>query len=243
MDGLVDAVALALAVGDAAEGRRGEQADGAGDDRGLVGDDVAEQVAGDDDTVEGAGVLDQQHGGAVDQLVLELQLGELPADDLGDGLAPEARGGEHVGLVEGPDLGGRVLGQGEEAGEAGDALNLGAAVGLGVAGVAGTVVLGAVAEVDAAGKLADDDEVGTAADLGLERGAVDEGVGGEVARAQVAVGAELLAELQETLLGADGGGGAPFGTADGAEEDGISSLGGVEGLVGEGVIVLVNGSL
>ena len=243
VDGLVDAVALALAIRNAAQGSGGEQADGAGDDGSLVGNDVAKEVAGDDDAVEGAGVLDEQHGGAVNELVLELELGELLADDVGHGLAPEAGGGKHVGLVQRPDLGGRVLGQGEEAGESGDALNLGAAVGLGVAGVAGAVVLGAIAEVDTAGKLTDDNEVGTAADLGLEGRAVDEGLGSEVARAEVAIGAELLAELQETLLGTDGGGSAPFGTADGTEKDGISSLSGVEGLIGEGVMVLVNGGL
>lgn len=243
VDGLVNTVALALAVGNAAQAGRREQADGAGDDRGLVRDDVAKEVAGDDDAVKGTGVLDEQHGGAVDELVLELKLGELLADDVGHSLAPEAAGGEHVGLVQRPDLGGRVLGQGEEAGESGDALDLGAAVGLGVAGVAGAVILGAVTKVDTTGKLTDDNEVSAAADLGLEGRAVDEGLGSKVARAKVAIGAELLAELQETLLGADGGRGAPFGTANGTEKDGIGSLGGVEGLIGEGVIVLVNGGL
>jgi hypothetical protein len=51
----------------------------------------------------------------------------------------------------------------------------------------------AVAEVDAARQLAHHSEVGAAADLGLERGAVDQGLGREAARSQAAEGAELLA--------------------------------------------------
>ncbi|KAH8167153.1 hypothetical protein CIB48_g1084 [Xylaria polymorpha] len=83
---LVDAIAP-LAVRDAAQARARAEADAAGDDAGLVADDVAEQVARDDDAVEAAGVLDHDHGGAVDELVVQLQLGELVAHDLSDDLA------------------------------------------------------------------------------------------------------------------------------------------------------------
>lgn len=99
----------------------------------------------------------------------------------------------------------------------------------------------ALAKVDAAGELADDDEVGAAADAGLERGRVDEGVRGKEARAQVAVGAHLLAQPQDALLWADGAG-APFGAADGAEEDCRGGLGGGEGLIGEGAAGGVDGA-
>ena len=243
MDGLVDAVALALAVRDAAQAGAGQQPDAARDDGGLVADDVAEQVAGHDDAVESARVLDHEHGGAVDELVVQLQLGELLLKHLGDDLAPQAAGGQHVGLVQAPDLGGRVVGQGQEARQAGDALDLGARVGLRVHGEAGAVVLGALAKVDAARQLADDDEVGAAAHLGLKRGAVDERVGREAAGTQVAVGAELLAQLEDALLGADGGGGTPFRAANGAQENGIGGLGGGDGLVGQGVVVGIDGGL
>ena len=62
MDGLVDAVALALAIGRSGEGSTGKEAERAGDHGGLVGDDVAEQVAGDNHTVESTGVLHHEHG-------------------------------------------------------------------------------------------------------------------------------------------------------------------------------------
>jgi hypothetical protein len=67
-------------------------------------------------------------------------------------------------------------------------------------------------------------------------------LGGEEAGPQVTVGVHLLAELEEALLGADGAG-APFRTADGAEEDGIGSLGGGEGLVCEGAAGGIDGAL
>ncbi len=243
MDRLIDAVALALAIWDAAQARARQQPDAPGDDGGLVADDVAEQVAGHDDAVQGARVLDHEHGGAVDELVVQLQLRELLLKHLGHDLPPQAAGRQHVGLVQAPDLGGRVVGQGQEARQAGDALDLGARVRLRVHGEAGPVVLGALAKVDAARQLADDDKVGAAAHLGLERGAVDERVGREAAGAQVAVGAELLAQLEDALLRADGRRRAPFRAADGAQENGVGGLGGGDGLVGQGVVVGIDGGL
>ena len=77
----------------------GREADAAGDGRGDVGDDVAEQVVGDDD-VEAPRVGDQEDRGRVDVLVGRLDLGELGAD-LVDGAAPQVAGvGEHVVLVD-----------------------------------------------------------------------------------------------------------------------------------------------
>lgn len=243
VDGLIDAVALALAVGDPAQTGTGEETDAAGDDRGLVADDIPKQVAGDDNAVEAAGVLDHDHGRAVDELVVNLELGVFLGKHVRDRLAPETTSRQHVGLVQAPDLCRRVAGEREGGAEAGDALNLGAAVGLRIHGEAAAVVLGAVAKVDAARQLADDGEVGPAAHFGLEGREVDERLGREAAGAQVAVGPELLAELQDALLGADGGRGAPFRAADGAEEDGVGLLGGVEGLVGEGVPVRIDRGL
>jgi hypothetical protein len=240
---LINAVAPALAIRDAPQTGTGQQADAARNHRRLVADDVAEQVAREDNTIKRARVLDHDHGGAVDQLMAQLELRELLGKHLGHDLAPEAARGQHVGLVQAPDLGGRVARERQEPGEAGDALNLGARVGLRVEGVPGAVVLGALAKVDAARQLADHDEVGAAADVGFQRGPVDHRFGREAARAQVAVGAELLAELQQALLGADGGGRAPFRAADGAEENGVGGFGGGESLVGQGVVVDVDGGL
>lgn len=87
--------------------------------------------------------------------------------------------------------------------------NLRPRVRLRVPRVAVAVIFLTLAEVDAAGEFADDVEVDAAAEVGFERGYADEGVGGEVAGAQVAEGVHFLAELEEALLGADGAG-APF---------------------------------
>lgn len=57
VDGLVDAVAEALAVWDAAETGAGEQTQTARDDRGFVGDDVSKEIRRDDDAVQGRGFL------------------------------------------------------------------------------------------------------------------------------------------------------------------------------------------
>lgn len=241
MNGLVDAVALALAVGNSAQASAGQETNATRDNTGLVTNDIAEKVAGDDNAVEAGGVLDHDHGRTVNELVLDLEVGEFLLERLGHDLAPQTAGGQNVSLVERPDLL-LATAAGEEASETGNALNLGARVGLHVPSGARAVVLLAVAKVDAAGQFADDDEVGAAADLGLEGRGVDEGVGGEEAGAQVSVRAHLLAQPQQALLGADSAG-APFGTANGTEEDGVGGLGGGEGLVCEGGAVGIDGAL
>ena len=242
MNGLVDAVALALSVGRCGQRSTGQETERAGDDGGLVGDDVAEQVAGDDDTVEGTRVLDHQHGSRIDQVVAQLQLRELLLHDLSHDLAPQPACRHHVGLVERPDRRGRALGQSEVGSEAGNALDLVAVVGLCVAGVAATVVLCALAEVDAASKLADNVEVDAAADLGLEGRAVDERLGGEEAGAKVSVGAHFFAQLENALLRSYLAG-APLGTANGSEEDRVGGLCGLESLVGQRLAGSIDGGL
>src|SRR6185369_3155806 len=96
--------------------------------------------------------------------------------DGGHDLAPEHRGGEHVRLVDGADLLAALAG-GQE-GDMGDALDFGHAVAHGVD--ADPVTPGAVdplglREVDAAGKLADHQDVEAAGDHFLFQG----GGGGE----------------------------------------------------------------
>lgn len=109
VDGLVDAVDLGLAIGDGADTGAGKETQAAGDDAGLVGDDVAKEVAGDDDAVEGLGVLDHQHGGRVDEMVAKLELRELLLHDLSKDLPPQTAGRQDVGLVKTPDGRRRVL--------------------------------------------------------------------------------------------------------------------------------------
>ncbi len=112
------------------------------------------------------------------------------------------------------------------------ALNLGPGIRLRVPGVPVIVLLlFPLTKVDAAGQLTDYGEVDAAAYVLFERGDGGEGVGGEVAGAQVAEGGELFAELQEALFGADGscavflggGGGVSVLEGRGWERDGRST--------------------
>lgn len=132
--GLIDAVALALAIGDAAQAGAGQEADAAGDDAGLVAD-VAKQVARHDDAIEAPGVFDHDHGRAVDELMLDLEVRELLLKRLRHDLAPQSARGQDIGLVQRPD---RLVATspGQEAGQAGDAPDLLARVGLHVPGLA-----------------------------------------------------------------------------------------------------------
>jgi hypothetical protein len=57
----------------------GRQADASGDGGGQVGEDVAEQVVG-DDHVEAGGVGGQEDRGRVDVEVVDGDVGELPTD-------------------------------------------------------------------------------------------------------------------------------------------------------------------
>lgn len=218
MNGLVNAIAPRLAVGDTTKTSARAQADAAGDDAGLVANDVAEEVASDDDTIQTARVLDHDHGGAVDELVLQLQLRELGRHGLRHDPAPEPARRQHVGLVQAPHGRGRVAREREVRGQSRDTLDLGARVQLGVPGhlVAGVEVgLLALAEVDAARELADHRKIGAAADRGFQGRELDERVRREEARAQVPVRLHLLAQPQDPLLGTHRAR-APFRPADGA---------------------------
>src|ERR1700677_3271008 len=70
----------------AADGGRGQHAEGAGDDAGFVGEDVAEEVFGEDD-VEVSWRVHDVHGHGVDELVFESDAG-IVLGDFGDGGAP-----------------------------------------------------------------------------------------------------------------------------------------------------------
>lgn len=136
-------------------------------------------------------------------------LGELLLHNLRHNLAPQPARRKNIGLVQAPHGQGRVVLQGQVRGEAGDAFDLGARVRLRVHCETGSVVFLAVAEVDTSRQLADDVEVDAAADFFFEWGALDERGSGEVAWAEVAECAHLLAELEDALFRADGAG-APF---------------------------------
>ncbi|KAI6767077.1 hypothetical protein HG531_011437 [Fusarium graminearum] len=224
-------VALALTIRNTAQTGTGQETNASRDDTGFVTDDISKEVARHDNTVKTGGVLDQNHSSAVNKLVLDLEVRELLLKSLVHDLSPQTAGGQHVGLVERPHFL-VTTASCEETSQTSDTLNLLSGVRLSVPGRAGAVILLALAKVDSASEFSHNDDIGTAADLGLEGRGVDEGVRGEEARSQVAVCAHLLAELQKTLLGTDSTG-APFGASNGTEEDSVGSLGGSEGLVGQ----------
>jgi hypothetical protein len=92
--------------------------------------------------------------------VVEFDVGVVRRD-AGDDLAPEAGGLEDVGLVDRGDAWGTAIGgaaAGRLEGGAGDPLDFGPVVLAGVEG--GIAVAAGLAEVDAAGELADDQQVG-----------------------------------------------------------------------------------
>ena len=92
----------------------------------------------------------------------------------------------------------------------------------------------ALAEVDAAGELAHDHDVDAADDLGLDGRASDERVE-DLDRPQVRVQAELLADAEKALLGADAlrVGRVPLRPADRPEQDRVGRPRDGERLVGQ----------
>ena len=91
MDWLVEARARA-------DGSRRHHANRAADDGCLVGEDVAEEVARDDD-IELCRTDGQLHRAVVDVEVVELDIG-VRLGELGHRAAPEARRREDIGLVD-----------------------------------------------------------------------------------------------------------------------------------------------
>lgn len=238
MDGLVETGDLALAIGNTSEGGGREESEGSRNDRGLVGEDVAEQVLGfgregsatrlpgkrqartEEDTVELARVGADDHSGRVDELVVNGDVGELLGHGVGDGLPPQPRGGQDVGLVDRVD-GKRRAGQASEVGaEAGDPLNLLDRVGALVPSD-GILSLGssddgllAVPKVDTTDQLADDDDGSALGDVSLEGRVGDERRGREVGGADVGVEAERLAKGEQSNLGTEGRVSSPLGSSD-----------------------------
>jgi hypothetical protein len=178
---------------------------------------VTEQVLRQDDAIELSRVGDDDHGGRVDELMIELELGVLGLEGLGHDFPPEPRGREDVGLVDGVDDKGRVRGEGDLRCDPGDALNLIDTVDHRVPRdvlIRRDTLLLARAKIDASDELADDDEVHVARDVRFERGVGEEGVGGEVGGADVGVQPERLAKREKTLLWPDFAVDTPFWATD-----------------------------
>ena len=214
MDGLVESVRAVAHAG----GR--DHADRARDLARLVGEDVAKEIFGHDD-VELARVTHELHRRVVDIHVAKLDIGVV-LRDLCDRLAPETRGVEHVGLVDGGDAL-AALARGLER-DARDTLDLVLGVGHDVCGFLLAVRLfrAVLAEVHAADELAHDDEVDAAfRDVGAQRAGGGE-LGEHLRRAHVRVEAHALAQLEQTALGTVGGGLiVPLRAADRTEQHAV----------------------
>lgn len=209
VDGLVDAVAAA-AVGDAAEAGAGQDAQGADDAAGLVGEHVAKRVVGVDDAVEHARVLDHEHAEAVGELVLELDLGELAGKHLARHPPPQPARRQHVGLVARPHrrrargalpVAPPVLAHGlcQRRRHPRALCDLVAAVRPRVAGKVVLLHLGA--KVRAAAVLAEHHEVGPLGDARFQRRQWDQRARVERARPDVGKRIQVSAEAEEARLG------------------------------------------
>ena len=212
------------------ERRRGLQAHGTGDAGGLVGEDVAEGVLGDDD-VEETGLGEHAHRGIVDEHIVGAHLGILGFHLLGD-LAPQTAGGQHVGLVDDGQV--LVALHGHLETEFQDALDLGTGVDIGIVGH--VVVLMLLSEVHAAREFAQHDEVGTADEFILQRRLVEQTVEGDDGT-HVGIEAQFLTHGQQTGLGTDLGRWVvvELQVADGSKEHGIGTHTHLVGAVGIGI--------
>ena len=237
MDGLIQA------GGGVADGGGGQQADGAGDHRRLVRQDIAEHVLG-DHHIELAGVPDQLHGGVVHQHVLIGHVGILFCQAVHH-LPPQAGGLQHVGLVHAGDL--FIAHPGQLKGAAANALDLHLGIGHAVGGldapVRGLIPL-PLAEVHAAGELPDDHQVDALLGGLLLQGAGPGHGGAQGGGTQIGVQPQVLADGQQGGLGPLSGvaGVAPLGTAHRAQQHRVAGLALLLRAVGIGLAHGVDGA-
>ena len=128
-------------------------------------------------------------------------------------------------------------------GEFEDALDLFAAVDVGVVGGVAVVAASFLAEVHTSGELAHAEELGSVDELGFEWGLVDEALVG-LHGSEVGVEAEFFAHGEESVLGAYLCRGVivEARVSDGTEEDGVAFEAGLESLLGERVSGGVDGA-
>lgn len=179
---------------------------------------VSHKVFGENNAIQLAWACDDDHGCGVDEVVVDLELGELGLQRLGRDLAPQTRAGEDVRLVDRVHGKRGVCGERDLSRDAGDALHLRDAVDHGVPRcvlVRAHADLLARAEVRAADELAHDDHVDAACDLWLQGRVREQAVGREVRRADVGVQAQGLAEGQQTLFRANFKVDTPLRASDG----------------------------
>ena len=210
-----------LGVARAQRGRR-QHADRARQLRRFVGQDVAEQIVGDDD-VELLRVAHELHGAVVGEDVGEFDVLVFGGVEFRDLFLPEQARGHHVVLFGGGDF---VAAQAREfEGDAGDAVDFVRRVNLRVDGAAFAVGnrgdAARFAEIDAAREFAHDHDVEAGDDFGLERRRGFQRVEADRG-AQVCEQAEVFAQAEQGRLGAFGVGNArPSRAAHRAEEHGV----------------------
>ena len=197
-----------------------DHADRARDLARLVGENVAEEVFCHDD-VELARVAHELHRRVVDVHMAKLDVG-IVLRDLCDRLAPETRGVEHVGLVDGGDAL-AALACGLER-DARDTLDLMLGIGHDIGGFLLAVHLfrAVLAEVHAADELAHNDKVDAVCrDVGAQWAGGGE-LGEHLRGADIRVEPHALAQLEQTALGTVGGGLiVPLRAADRTEQHAV----------------------
>ncbi len=216
-------------------GRR-QDAEGTGEHRGFVAQDVAEHVLG-EQHVEIAWAADQVHRGGIDQHVLERDLGELGAHEALDHRAPEARGLEHVRFVDRRHVPAARTGEG--ARDARDTLDLCDRIGADVGGVSRRAML--LAEIDSAGELPHEHEVDAIDDFRPDgRGIAQRRVNGD--GPQVRIDAKLAPQRKQGRLGAQLRiGRAPLRPADRAEQHCVGATAQRQGRSRQPVTVQIDG--
>ncbi|ELQ11774.1 Glutamine amidotransferases class-II [Pseudomonas syringae BRIP39023] len=227
-------------VGRVQRGRR-QHADGAGEHRRLIGEDVAEQVVG-HDHIELLGCTHQLHGGIVDVHVAQFDF-RVILGDLLDDFTPQLAGREYVGLVHRAEL--LATHHGHIETDPGNAADLAFAVRQRVVGLTLAIIqhprTAWRTEVDTTGQLANDQDIQAGDDFRLQARRVGQ-LRIQDRRTQVAEQAQLRTDFQQTALRTDVAlDGVPFRAADCTEQHGVGRTGTIQGFIGQRHAVLVDG--
>src|SRR5208282_5299287 len=202
------------------------------EDGSFVGQDVAEHVFG-HYHVEVARSANQMHRHRVDELALEGDVLVFPAQ-LDRNFAPQARRRHHVRLVDRGELFAALARQLEAETQHPRDFLLGVEAGIDrFAPVLALALFAWLAVIDAAGELADYDEIDAGYHVGFERRCGEQFLNG-AHRPQVGEQSERLAQAEQRLLGPLFRVGiVPLGTAHGAEQNRIGIPGILQNVVGK----------
>ena len=189
-------------------------------------------------TSKSAGPRQQMHGGGVHQQMLHLHVAVVFGDGH-DGAPPQTHGGQHVGLVDRGQFAAPTLRRAK--GHVRHPLDFVSAVKHGVVGAVAIAGFLTFAEIDSAGQFAHEEHVHAFQQVRPQGRMLDQRRPG-LHRPQVGEEAEVLANLQKTLLGAHAGVGVrPFRAADGAHQDGIGLFSPAQRIGGQGLPPAVDG--